>query len=331
MFLSASSLLIAHAMATTTSSCAARVRVSHRTRISRFTACGPLCAEDAAHRSTNTDPEPIRVSRRNAVASFTGLTLAACGTALPSYAATSDIASAYDTYSKTYDLLDGSRFVGQGLGLDGTRLQILQLASGDVLELGVGTGLNLPGYDFARISSLTAVDISEGMLGKAKARMEALELLSGGNGIGLDGKSVDVRLSEDGAGTASTSKKNFTKKKITFSVADAENLPFPDDSFDTVVDTFSLCVMNYPVRALSEVQRVLKKDGVALLVEHTVSNDNALLSAYQNVTSPAVTKMSKGCVWNQDVLALVKQAGLVVTTQTPSLAGLIVTVVARKE
>ncbi len=59
-----------------------------------------------------------------------------------------------------------------------------------------------PGYDFAGISALTGGDVAEGMMGKGKAGMEALELLSGGNGIGLDGKSVDVRLSEDGAGTA---------------------------------------------------------------------------------------------------------------------------------
>ena len=166
-----------------------------------------------------------------------------------------------------------------------------------MLELGVGTGLNLPGYDATRVASLTAVDISRGMLEKAEARARTQGLFVDANG----------------------------KSAATFAVADAERLPFPDASFDCVVDTFSLCVFADPEAALREVRRVLKPDGVALLVEHTKSKTVPLLGAYQDLVAAPVTKMSKGCAWNQDVVAMATRAGLRVTSAEPGLAGLLTT------
>jgi hypothetical protein len=67
----------------------------------------------------------------------------------PARADTAAISRAYDGYAATYDDLDGGAFAADTLGLDATRRALLARARGDVLELGVGTGLNLPGYDLA--------------------------------------------------------------------------------------------------------------------------------------------------------------------------------------
>ena len=210
---------------------------------------------------------------------------------------TAAISRAYDGYAASYDDLDGGAFAADTLGLDATRRALLAKARGDVLELGVGTGLNLPGYDATRVASLTAVDISRGMLEKAEARARTQGLF------------VDA----------------YGKSAATFAVADAERLPFPDASFDCVVDTFSLCVFADPEAALREVRRVLKPDGVALLVEHTKSKTVPLLGAYQDLVAAPVTQMSKGCAWNQDVTAMATRAGLNVISAEPALAGLLTT------
>jgi methyltransferase OMS1, mitochondrial len=108
-----------------------------------------------------------------------------------------------------------------------------------------------------------------------------------------------------------------------------EDLPFPDASFDAVVDTFSLCVFPRPVRALEEMARVVKPDGRLLLLEHARS-ELAPLALYQDITAGAVAASGKGCIWNQDVSTLVQQSGLVVTYSQHSLAGLITLMEARR-
>lgn len=253
-------------------------------------------ADDGSRDATATAP----MTRRDACAA---LALAASSAVVGAARAdTAAISRAYDRYAASYDDLDGGAFAADTLGLDATRRALLAKARGDVLELGVGTGLNLPGYDATRVASLTAVDISRGMLEKAEARARTQGLF------------VDAR----------------GKSAVTFAVADAERLPFPDASFDCVVDTFSLCVFANPEAALAEVRRVLKPDGVALLVEHTKSTTVPLLGAYQDLVSAPVTKMSKGCAWNQDVTAMATRAGLRVTVAEPALAGLLTTLEATR-
>jgi ubiquinone/menaquinone biosynthesis C-methylase UbiE len=248
-------------------------------------------------------PSPRLASRRDACLGV-ALTAAVAAPGTARASDTADISRAYDRYAKTYDVLDGSAFAGETLGLDKTRRDVLSKAKGTVLELGVGTGLNLSGYDYERVASLTAVDISEGMLLEAKARVE---------------RSLDVTLND---GTR-------VKDKIAFEVADAERLPFESGRFDCVVDTFSLCVMRDPEAALREIKRVLKPDGVALLVEHTRSAQSPVLGLYQDLVNAPVTKMSKGCAWNQDVERMATGAGFVVTRSEPSVLGLITTLEAR--
>ena len=205
-------------------------------------------------------------------------------------AKTADVKTAYDAYAPTYDALDGGG-AARALGLDALRADALARCEGDVLELAVGTGLNLRAYDANRVKTYTAIDLSPGMLARAKARAETLAL----------------------------------GEKARFEEADATALPFDDGSFDVVVDTFSLCVIEDPSAALREVRRVLRSKGRAVLLEHSKSAVGAL-GAYQDLTSAPVKRMSKGCVWNQDVESLVRQSGMRVVKTQRALLGLLVVV-----
>jgi ubiquinone/menaquinone biosynthesis C-methylase UbiE len=116
------------------------------------------------------------------------------------------------------------------------RQQLLAAAGGDVLEIGFGTGLNLPHYP-ARVRKLTAVDPNAGMhrLAQRRIRQTCIE----GDQILLEG----------------------------------ERLPFKESTFDCVVSTFTLCSVADANRVLSEVFRVLKPTGRFLFLEHGLSPD----------------------------------------------------------
>jgi ubiquinone/menaquinone biosynthesis C-methylase UbiE len=112
-------------------------------------------------------------------------------------------------------------------------------------------------------------------------------------------------------------------------LADASALPFAAASFDSVVDTVSLCVLTDEQAAacLAEAARVLRPGGRLLLLEH--SRAAGLLGAYQDVTADAVAAAGKGCRWNQDVGVLVRaEQGLCVESEQKHLGGLLRTIVA---
>jgi ubiquinone/menaquinone biosynthesis C-methylase UbiE len=220
----------------------------------------------------------------------------ASAAASPSSAEAAALQAQYDGYAGTYDRLDGGA-AADALGFGDGRAALLARASGRVLELAVGTGLNLPLYDWSAVSELTAVDLSAGMLSQAGARVAASPALRAA--------------------------------RLALVQADVSALPFPDASFDCVVDTFSLCVFPDPAAALAEAARVLAPGGRLLLLEHCRS-PNPLLGAYQDATAAAVAATAKGCVYNQDVPALVAALGLAPAAITRSLGGLIVEIEAAK-
>lgn len=111
-----------------------------------------------------------------------------------------------------------------------TRSWICSQASGDTLEVAIGTGLNLAHYP--RDIHLTGIEFSPQMLELARARATDL------------GRDLDLRI------------------------GDAQALPFPDDSFDTVVCTFALCAIPDDQQAVAEMVRVLRPDGALLLADH---------------------------------------------------------------
>lgn len=196
-----------------------------------------------------------------------------------------EIARKYDGFAPKYDRAEA---LFEFLGLRRLRANVLAQAEGNVLELAVGTGRNLEHYPTG--CSLTAVDLSTGMLDLAKKKAA---------GLGMD---------------------------IEFLTMDAEELSFDDDTFDTVVDTLSTCTFLDPVKALREMARVCKPGGKILLLEHGRSN-RGWLGRFQDWRADGHAKQL-GCVWNKEPLDLVRDAGLHVVSARRSFLGIFHNIVA---
>jgi ubiquinone/menaquinone biosynthesis C-methylase UbiE len=136
----------------------------------------------------------------------------------------------YDRAAASYD--KRLRFVDRTL-FAGGREWVCAQAHGDVLEIAIGTGLNLPHYPAD--ATLTGIDLSPAMLALAEQRARELE------------------------------------RAVTLQLADAQALPFADAGFDTVVSTLSLCTIPDERAAIAEVLRVLRPGGHFLLLEHVRS------------------------------------------------------------
>ena len=152
------------------------------------------------------------------------------------------------------------------------REQALASAQGHVLEIGFGTGLNLPHYPQA-VTSLTALDPAT-LLPKTVAR----RISRGSLPVEL------VRLS-------------------------AETLPFEDGRFDCAVSTWTLCTIPNPVAALREVRRVLKPSGTYVFLEHGRSDD-AWVAKWQDFFNPIQRVIACGCNLNRPIDALISRGGL---------------------
>lgn len=160
---------------------------------------------------------------------------------------------------------------------DVTRLRAAWIpkAQGDVLEVGIGSGLNLPFYS-AAVRRLYGVDPSLELQRIARKRA---------------------------AGNAAV---DFLTQSA------EERLPLEDESIDTVVSTWTLCSIPEPARALREMRRVLKRDGHFLFVEHGRSPDSKVV-AWQDRLTPAWKVIGGGCHLNRKVDDLVQAAGFRIT------------------
>jgi len=158
------------------------------------------------------------------------------------------------------------------------RSLIVPYAKGKVLELGVGGGLNLGFYDASQVESVSGVDPSPGLLDRAhKAAKTA--------GINFDIKG-----------------------------GIAEDLPYNDDYFDTVVVTFTLCSVQDVKRTLSEARRVLKPNGKLLFLEHGASPD-ARVAKWQNRIEPIWKPLAGGCHLTRPVIASIASSGFKITDE----------------
>lgn len=157
-------------------------------------------------------------------------------------------------------------------GVDDVREQVVPRATGRVLEVGMGPGLNLPFYDRDRVELVWGLEPSEGMRRKATGRIADSDL--------------DVRwLGHPG-----------------------EQIPLDDDSVDTVVLTFTLCTVADPQRALAEIRRVLRPDGRLLFAEHGEAPDEHV-RAWQDRIDPVWTRVAGGCHITRPIPALIESAG----------------------
>lgn len=154
------------------------------------------------------------------------------------------------------------------------RTEILAPIHGDVLELGIGTGLNLLRYPHT-VRSLYAVDPAVLLPNTVLARRARLPF------------PVDIQR-----GTA-------------------EALPYPDRRFDCIVSTWTLCTIPDPMRALHEVGRVLKPEGTFLFLEHGRSDDRTI-AAWQDRLNPIQNVVGCGCHLNRQIDRLITQSGLTI-------------------
>lgn len=153
---------------------------------------------------------------------------------------------------------------------DALRQKTLANARGKVLEVGVGTGANLPFYPAG--CEVTGIDFSPVMLNRAKSRAQQA--------------TVPVTLLE----------------------MDAQAMTFPNDAFDTVVATCVFCSVPDPVAGLREVQRVCKAEGKIVLLEH-VRSENPLLGRLMDLLNP-VSLYLVGSNINRRTVENVVAAGL---------------------
>jgi methyltransferase OMS1 len=103
-------------------------------------------------------------------------------------------------------------------------------------------------------------------------------------------------------------RKLFEGKPVAFKIMKSEDLLYPDDSFDTVMETFGLCSHEDPVLALKEMARVCRKHGTILLLEHGRSHYNWMNGILDRL-APSHAK-NWGCWWNRDIQQLLKDSGL---------------------
>ena len=152
------------------------------------------------------------------------------------------------------------------------REKVVPLARGRVLEIGIGTGRNIPYYRPEQVSKIVGVDPALRMHRLAQRRIER---------AGLDVELMGLS---------------------------AERLPASDASFDTVVCTYTLCTIPDPVAALAEIKRVLVPGGRLLFSEHGLAPD-ASVARWQNRLQPWWMPLAGGCHLNRDIPLLLKDAG----------------------
>lgn len=157
-------------------------------------------------------------------------------------------------------------------GLAALREQMVSSASGKVLEVGIGTGLNLPYYKPESITRLSAVEPDPHMRKRAEAKAKELGL------------------------------------SVEFVEGTAEELPFTDESLDTVVMTLVFCSAGDVQKAAAEVYRVLRPGGTLRFIEH-VRGVEAWRARLQDVMTPFWRLVAAGCHLNRRTVEILRDAG----------------------
>ena len=154
-------------------------------------------------------------------------------------------------------------------GMADRRTMLLADLEGDVVEIGSGTGASLPHY--RRAARVVAVEPDESMAKRLPVKM------------------AEAAVPIEVVGTR------------------AEDLPFPDESFDAAVFAFVLCSVEAPGQVLAEARRVLKADGELVLLEHV--RGDGRVAAWQERLTPLHRRLAGNCHLNRDTRAAVAAAG----------------------
>jgi SAM-dependent methyltransferase len=154
----------------------------------------------------------------------------------------------------------------------GIRKRIVTLAEGEVLEVGVGPGVNFAHYNAAKVSKVYALEPNQGM----------------------------IRLAEK--------QRRQTKLAIEFLGLPGERIPLENASIDTVVSTFTLCTIVNVAEALAAIRRVLKPGGKLIFFEHGLSPDSKVRS-WQERCEPINRYIFEGCHLTRDIPSLLTRSG----------------------
>ena len=171
------------------------------------------------------------------------------------------------------------------------RQKVVPLVEGKVLEVGIGSGLNLPFYDKSKIDELWGLDPSEEL--SAMARKVA------------DRENIVVNFISSGA----------------------EEIPLPDSYFDSVLITYTMCTIPEVARANKEIKRVLKRGGKLIFCEHGEAPDENIRK-WQKRINPFWGKLAGGCNINRKIPSLIQNAGFEIVEleemylpKTPKIVG----------
>ncbi len=155
------------------------------------------------------------------------------------------------------------------------RSKIVPQAIGEVLEIGIGSGLNLQFYDPTKVSAIVAVDPAAQMQKLARTRADDIDI------------------------------------PVEIIAVDVQGIHAPTDRFDTIVMTFTLCSINDAIPALQEMARVLKPSGRLLFCEHGIAPDTSVARWQQRLT-PLWRPLAGGCHLDRDIPALIEVGGFVI-------------------
>ncbi|MBL6899590.1 class I SAM-dependent methyltransferase [Gammaproteobacteria bacterium] len=171
------------------------------------------------------------------------------------------------------------------------REKVVPLAEGKVLEIGIGSGLNLPFYDKTKVDEIWGLDPSEELseMARAVAIQEGME--------------------------------------VNFISSGAEEIPLPDDHFDSVLITYTMCTIPEVIRANTEIRRVLKSQGKMIFCEHGAAPDDNIRK-WQKRINPFWGKIAGGCNINRNIPSLIQESGFDIIEMeemylpnTPKIAG----------
>lgn len=171
------------------------------------------------------------------------------------------------------------------------REKVVPMAEGLVLEVGIGSGLNIPYYDAAKVDKILGLDPSEEL------------------------NRMALKVAED---------KGIP---VEFILSGAEAMPLPDNHVDTVLVTFTMCTIPEVAAANKEMLRVLKPGGKMIFCEHGLAPDTNV-SKWQSRIDPIWGKIAGGCHLNRDIPGLITAAGFEIEAMeqmylpsTPKFAG----------